>query len=403
MHRSCLVARAVTLLCLACLPTAFCAAQSNQPPDLSKAIAQFSVADDEQQDAGARQLLAAGEAAMPSLQELADKTANPDLEQRCELLLQQIAADHFPKPTLVSLNLHKVPPAQAYEALFQQAHGRFKTWPENSWPAEKRVTIDADRAPFWEVLTDLNRQSELKLDHVGGGVALARGDPGPKPGPILGSVKLVVDDELLTRGNGSLDFYVEPRIRVLGQPTVKIQSAIDSKRRDLDSRSEMHTSLGRGAMGGNVFSIEIQSGRYGPRGIQYLKGTLRFAACVRDKSVRFDNIMPEKQADMSVAGRRFVVLLKHPNKEQWVVIVNVHNTDPPIDGLEQTAAVLVDAQGNALELVGSTSHWTSPQFDFAKTYQQTPNVGPPARLDLRFPSKTREIEIPFEIGSKSGK
>jgi hypothetical protein len=392
---------------LVCLATAFCVAQSNQPPDLSKALAQFSDKEPKAQDEGRRQLLAAGEAAMPALQELADKAIDPAVEQRCESLLQQIAADNFPKPTLVSMNLHNVPATEAYEALFKQAHGRFKTWPENSWPADKRMTIDADHAPFWKVFDDLNRQSELKFREIGGGVALARDTTIPTPGAIqqiLGSVQLVVDEELMTRGTGSLDFYVEPRIRVLGQSRVEIESAIDSKRRDLDPKAEVWTSLGRGAMGGNVFSIKIESGRHGPRGIQYLKGKLRFMAAVRQKSVRFEKIMPDKQVERIVAGRRFVVLVKQLRNEQWTAIVNAYNTDPPTDGLEQTGAAVFDAQGHALQRVDSSSHWTPTQFDFAQTWQQqNPSAGPlvwPARLELHFPSKSQEIEIPFEIGSK---
>jgi hypothetical protein len=402
MHRSRLVARTVTLVCVV---AAVCAAQSNQPPDLSKAIAQFSDDDDAAaRDAGRRQLLAAGEAAMPALQELADKAIDPADEQRCESLLQQIAADNFPKPTLVSMNLHKVPATEAYEALFKQAYCRFKTWPENSWPTEKRVTIDADHAPFWEVFTNLNRQSELELRQVGGSMSLAREMTRRRAGPIFGSVNLAIDEEIFRRGTGSLDFYVEPRIRVLGQPKVEIKSAMSSKGRELDPKSDVQTRLRAGPMRGNVFSVEIDAGRYGTRGIQYLKGKLRFAASVREKSVRFEKIMPEKQVEKIVAGRRFVVLVKQIRNEQWTAIVNAYNTDPPTDGLEQTVAAVVDANGNALQLVGSSSHWTPTQFDFAQTYQQqNPNVGPlvwPARLDLHFPSKSQEIEIPFEIGNK---
>ena len=106
-------------------------------------------------------------------------------------------------------------------------------------------------------------------------------------------------------------------------------------------------------------------------------------------------IAKAKDAERVVDGRRFMINVHNPEPAEWNLALWAFNTDPPTPGFGIFDPVLLDAKGRALSQSGRTGSGRSEQ---QIQFYQGPDCGPPAKLSLRLPKGTREVEIPFSFG-----
>jgi hypothetical protein len=114
-------------------------------------------------------------------------------------------------------------------------------------------------------------------------------------------------------------------------------------------------------------------------------------------------IVVAKDAERNVGGQRLFLSVLNPEPREWFVSLIAFNTNPPTPGFGELDPALLDAQGTALALNGKGSGGTTGRSNLELTFRQGPNCGPPAKLVLRMPKGTREIEIPFSFGRAPSK
>jgi hypothetical protein len=226
-------------------------------PDVLRRLA----SDDwKQRQAAERDLVRLGDDALPAIDAMLnarepDGGIKLDAEARARLQAarRQIAEDRELGATYVTLHLKEAAPADAVAALAKAARGPLRTYPDNlfehgQWP---RVTLDLERAPFWDALRQLCDRLGLAPNGWNDGLRLmpnsGEGDgqfdgPSSADGPFLvvanevhhnRSVRLAPGGAAVARADEDdfgvqLSAFAEPKLTVLScAETVVIDEAVD--------------------------------------------------------------------------------------------------------------------------------------------------------------------------------
>lgn len=181
------------------------AKDQQSPPGLfDKLIADLSSDDWKTRDHAQQELARFGPAAAPRLKERLSGSNDPDLRTRLEGILKQIEEDAAGGPTFVTLHLKDAAPQDAFEELAKQAGAKLETEPPGLLRADDapRVTIDADRQPFWDVMRRLCASCGVRPERSGGGkLALSADDGswGRRPHVTSGPFLVTASELLVTR------------------------------------------------------------------------------------------------------------------------------------------------------------------------------------------------------------
>ena len=187
-------------------------AQDTPPKDtppkdaaLEALVGQLSDDDWKAREKAQQELARFGAQAVPRLKELAGGTKDPDLRARVEGILRQIEENDASGPTFVTLKLADAPPAEAFEELARQAGAKLDA-PSRALLLRDdipRVTIDAQRQPFWVVMRQLCTSCKVRPDRSGGRTLTLTADDGSwgrRPFVTSGPFIVTANELYVTRG-----------------------------------------------------------------------------------------------------------------------------------------------------------------------------------------------------------
>ena len=418
MDRTLCLAIALTLTLAACglaqtTKQATTTASTN-PAALEALIDQLGAPDWKDRDAAQKRIIEMGEDARTRMQQVAQKSDDPEVRQRAQDILQQIAAADLTRPTLVSLHFKDAPVKEIYQSLFEQANAKLLTWPPQLFEpqmqrqaAKKTATVDMEKVPFWQAINDLVPLTGLAMDQIGRDMVLtdARRRGGINGGNTVVSLNgpfMVVADPGFGAGTyHTFRVYVEPRLRVLAHaPEPELSLVTDAAGNPIPSPLPPQMLAMRRVRqleegGGNAFDIRLMMPL--PR-VGHIKGTERIVVLTREQTIEIPHIDKANNLEKTVEGRRFMLNAMNPEAGDWIITLIAYNTNPPTSGLTQTRMRLVDDGGNDFQSNGMGSSSSDSRVVLNQEFRQGPNAGVPAKLILQFPVATDEMTVPFEFG-----
>jgi hypothetical protein len=125
-------------------------------------IDQLGDDDSDQRDSAQKQLVDLGPAAIADLKTAADNNSDPEIRTRAAAALAQIKQLDESGPSLITLHLKDAAPIDVLSAISAQSHAVFLGAGTGGIPLTvTSLTIDADRKPFWDVMSDLCTQMNV--------------------------------------------------------------------------------------------------------------------------------------------------------------------------------------------------------------------------------------------------
>jgi len=234
----------IILACACAIPAAGTMAQTTQPSgQLARWLADLGSETWRAREAAEAALVRYGPDAVPALNQLIRQ--NPDLEvqSRAHEILRRIQS--WPLyAKFVTVHLHQVPARAAFAEIAAAAGMPLPAADAGVWNAPlPTVTLDFDRAPFWNVVVEACRQAHLclQLDPADlRTVELRRGDIG---NPCISQAILgIPPQEAMTFDTGAMNLkfplIAEPDVRILecpvaenSQPLWSFEEALDENGR----------------------------------------------------------------------------------------------------------------------------------------------------------------------------
>jgi hypothetical protein len=131
--------------------------------NLDQLIKQLGSDDPADRDAAQRELVARGDVAIDPLKNAADHSDDLEIRSRAAAALAQIAEHNAFDTSLITLHLKDAPEQDALNAIAAQARAQFTGMAAGIpiGPAGRVISINADKKPFWAVMTDFCGQTGL--------------------------------------------------------------------------------------------------------------------------------------------------------------------------------------------------------------------------------------------------
>lgn len=379
---------------------------------------QLGSKDWKERDGAEKRIVKMGEGAVAHIEALAKTSPDPEVQQRARAILRQSAMASITEPTLVTLKFKDAPAGEVYADLFKQAGAQIELWPPNLFAGGARpipaVTIDLYKVPFWEAISKLEAQTGLFPRRMGDEVRLIERrmggvNKGKKPDVcVTGPFMVTTNDAfaMLTE----INVFVEPRVRVIGHSAEpKIEEVTDQNGNPVvlgglgragRMPQQMVAPIASGPLGGSAFSVRL------PRTIPpggSVRGSLNVSVMTEDQTIEIADVAKASNVDRVIDGRRILLSTTKVEPSDWYIILAVYDTNPPTPGLSGMHLDILDTNGRPLKFGGMRGMSTSSKaFVFCNACVQGPNDGPPATLRMVLPKKSREIDVPFELGVKPG-
>jgi hypothetical protein len=191
------------------------AQKATSPADdaaLDKLVRQLSDDDWKVREKAQQDLGRFGAGAVPRLQAELKGAKDPDLRARLEGAIKQIEENDATGPTFVTLHLKDAAPAEAFDELARQAGAKLATEPPGLLQRDDlpRVTLDAERQPFWIVMRQLCGTCRVRPERSGEKKLALAADDGSwarRPFVTSGPFLVTANELYVTRG---IRFGAEP-------------------------------------------------------------------------------------------------------------------------------------------------------------------------------------------------
>jgi hypothetical protein len=403
---------------------------------IKELIAKLSDQDLRQRIKAQNELVSIGDLAEPQLLECLNQNPDPETRTLIESILKSIEQSRRYSPTLITLDLDRASPRQAFEALTKQAHWSLAPGAEHvlSTLTQNRVTIRLDRIALWDSVLEINARCGLVLaamDHQGrillemlpsDGAAAA--PPAARAGPFL-----VTINQIETSGNKRVSFagrrptiarkdprvappsrlsffaWHEPRHKMVGWFIDSVDACVT------DTGHDMCGGAGRPTAGVEVSGAEISYALAAPdpkaERIAKLALTARFVLAPRTRRLEVPNVGGLKEFTHSVGG--FRVVIQNVNKvsdRTYSLALTVYRDHRSARDwaafqylMSHYNCFVVDAQGNVLYPNGGGGHVTANQISIQKlvtnAIRNGPLVGEPVKLVWEFPEEVEQLTFPL--------
>lgn len=273
-------------------------------------------------DAAASALVDLGEEARPALERLFNTASDPDLRTRAEAILAALDRSRHTRPTLITLDYRDAPAKVVFDDLSRQA-GIKLILPEDALP---RITLKAQREPFWAVMTRLCPQAKLiptpAPDHRA--ITLEAGDwhvqRSVVSGPLLilagrasrsSSIDLGEADTPVRTLNLQLSVFADPALRVLAYSPVPLSlQAADGQGQEVETQNAEELELCPNSAGQPFvceLGIELVHPKARVRKLSRLSGTLLITVPQRVDTVEVDNIVRAAGISRIAGFQRFTI------------------------------------------------------------------------------------------------
>jgi hypothetical protein len=303
--------------------------------------------------------------------------------------------------SLVTLHFADAPVQTVYESLYKQAHAKLTAEP-GIWDDHRRVktvTIDVDKVPFWTAMRRLNKQTHLAPSNFPRSSELCEDHQQSlrSPASIHGPFMVLIDDTFGGRAINRLTVYVEPRLQVLSHAReAKVALATDEDGETIAVAPRDRSDFD--CMDGNVFSVDVPLDRqFGDTRAAHLKGSVRVKLAAGQGSLEIDNALAANNIRRDLDNLRFMINVMTVDDGEYLVKMLVSNEGPNAEGMMKFDVSLVDANGRALAQGGMNGGGGGKGWGATYHFQQGTANGPPSKLVIKYPAKSRDVEVPFEF------
>lgn len=411
------------------------AAPSTQPaipPSLEGAIARLASDDWKVRQRAQDDLVAAGESAVPRLQELADRSDDAEVRTRAQAALKLIAEARELGPSLLTIHLQDATPKAIFDEIAKQGRTQFSLWPSNLWNQRgwRRIDVDVDRRPFWEVTRDVCARTGCHLQQIGSDrrLSIAQGGDNWTGGPAVQSGPFMIVARSLSRSSNvdlvqpqnvqrdfSISFVVlpEPKLRILQSSyEAKVEVAVDDRGTSLvptTASPETGELMNNNSFPYNVTARLSTATPAGGKRIARLRCSTQFLVQTRRDVIEVPDLLNARNVTKTVAGRRLVVRSVQKNGEQYSVAVSLFRDNLSRADWEQFRSPanqfqVLDAGGNAFSPRGWSGGGSDAEMQYTFEFARQPadgdeshRPGEPDKLVWELPLESRLMTIPFEF------
>ncbi len=199
-------------------------------------------------------LVAMGEDVLLDLVPALEKAVDPEVRTRLESAIARIEEDRLIGGSLITLKLDGVPAAKAVEEISRRARAPILLEPAGllQGKSAKKVSLNVDHRPFWEVMSLVCRQAEVEPAcitrqgrEMGMGLVRANGAKEWDDRPVVLAGPLLIRADTISRtssislrdgGDSANEFsltltaFAEPKLKVLDYSgTIHLDEVVDEK------------------------------------------------------------------------------------------------------------------------------------------------------------------------------
>lgn len=410
------------------------AARGQEPstrPSIEPLVKQLSAQNWKARQQAQDRIVQLGDEAVPRLEQLIKETGDEEVRSRAQAALRQIQANDKSAPTLITLHMKDAPAQTVLSEITRQGHAEIGTWPDYvRQRINAKVTIDAEKQPFWLVVRDFCRQAGLAPERVGGGrnriTLMQRGNAwGNQPYSNRGCFFIVAQGaqrshtidynnpaNRQTSFNINFVCFVDPKVRVTrASRMVKVTEAVD------DKGNSLVLDQGRGAesyvspWGGSWYwDLTVPLAYRADMGskLVHLRGSTQFSIMTKSETWEVPNILGAKAVEKKLPGYRYIVhQLSKVGPTNYDLKVSIEfprekqNELGMMDfGSIQQQIRLMDDQGRTYDAGGGGGGTRMGQADYDINFYSSNGgngIGAPARLVWDIPLEIKDVEVPLEF------
>ena len=428
--------RLVLLTLFLTLTTPLLSAPTTRPTDeIPTLLRQLSHDDWKVRQKAQERLVSIGEPAVEPLKRALRETKDPEARTLAEAALRQIAENDRTGPTLIKLHLKDAPLQTALEELSKQAKVDVGLWPPNLVQhVAAKVTIDAEREPFWMVMRTLCEQTGLGLERAGQRdriTLVQRSEPwSRRPYTTHGvfmivantlqrhhSVDFAVPDRISTSFNLHFHCLVDPKARaVQGSTMVQIDEAVDERGNSLAPPPSRFAaqSMSSPGWGSNWMWDHHAQLQYRPdmgKRIAHLRGSVRYLVQEKTDVWEIEDIVNAKSPERAIPiGKYTISGFRKTGDRAYELSINIEHAAtaaPHQNPLTDYASIqrgirLLDAAGNAYEQSGGGGGGGGGRLQYTINFNRPHNLndkpfGEPTKLVWEIPTELKEVSVPIVL------
>src|SRR5687768_1785535 len=379
-------------------------------------------------------LVAIGEPAVDALKKISADTKDEEVRARAEAALQQIADTTRTGPTLITLHVKDATIQSVLDELSKQAKVEITLWPPNMpQQFQGKVTLDADRQPFWMVVRQLCEQTGLGLERSGQRhriTLVQRSEPWSKRPYSAHGVFLVVANSLqrnhnvdfATPDNVSTNFsmhlycLVDPKAKVIqGTTMVHLDEVVDERGNSLVPQGNRFAqSMASPGWGSNwMWDIHAPLQHRPDMGkrIASFRGSLRFLVQEKTDVWEIDDIQQAKSPERAVNNVKYTITgFRKAGDRAWELQIGVEHdgaVPPNLNPLTDFASIqrgirILDAAGNPFEQSGGGGGGGGGRLQYTINFHRPPDprnqpAAEPAKLIWEIPTELKEVTVPIHL------
>ena len=424
--------RLLTLLFILAAGTPLSAAPATNPAaEIPSLIQQLSDDDWKLRQKAQERLVSLGDAAIEPLRTIARETKDEEVRTRAEAALSQIAEKSRSGPTLITLRLRDAPIPTAIQQLSEHAKVDIALWPPAlAQQLQTKITLDADREPFWTVVRKLCEKTGLGLERSGQQnqiTLVQRADWSKRPFSSHGaftiianslqrnhSVDLAVPGNITTSFNMHLTALVDPKVKAMqGTTMVHLDEVTDDRGNSLVPQGFVPRSMTVPGWGSNWMWDLHAPLQYRPdmgKRIALFRGSVRFLVQDKVDVWEIENILTARNPERPIPIGKYAItgLRKTADRAYELAISIEHsanmvpNQSPLTDFTTiQRSIRLLDASGLPYRLSGGGGGGGGGRLQYTLNYQAPDQPhkppGPPAKLIWEIPLELKEVTVPIEL------
>lgn len=331
-----------------------------------------------------------------------------------------------PGATAISLHLRDQPLSAALNALSAQAHIRFEKdnpRPQEPFP-DPKISIDRDRAPFWEVMAEISRASGVSAGHSSGGrVTLFEDDgawgrqPSIVRGPFRVSAAGIESQRTISLGRSprqssstqlSLMFEVEANVIAVTADEIKLDVLSDQSGKPIPHpavpRRGFFNYFERGRM---TFPLQMTPGPDAVS-IGVMRGTASIVVATESSAIEVDDITHAGEVKKELGDVTASISCKGTPFEYSVQVVLDYKGDDEIfakrlrDALSTADVHLLDAEGREYP-TGGAGGGSRGRLGASRTYRfpahprRQPVPGPAHKFVCQIAKSFAVAPVDFEL------
>lgn len=390
-------------------------ATTTAPASVDTLLRQLSADDWAQREAAQKELVQIGDSALPSLRDLARTTTDEEVRQRAEIAIRKIEDQQLVGQTLVTLDMTDAPAEQVFAEIARQSFARLPLEVSDEWrAAAPRLTVKANREPFWQMLKPLCAKANVHPEWRAAGMVLAEGYKAELDGRAVVSGPFLV---LLSHGEcartigparnvgvsqTTLTFNVlaEPKLNLLNRPGIAtLKRAVDDQNRPLLPVQRFGSSS---AVAGGSFSANLFfTAEAGAKSLRELAGSMPVTLSLRTETITLDKPLTAEPAKKRIGGQDVVLGPMVRENNRYLLTVECSQNQQALFVHNITYASMtkvLDAKGRSLPFQGLMRNDVIAQdrYKAVLAYGAAADGAEPAQAVVSIHNEIRDIQIEFE-------